>query len=393
MNQERQYHVNDKGEPGICRTVKGKCPFGAKNHYPTANAAREAYEKSQPTLLSSRPVLSPGELFNESKTTSDPRIWNEIIQKGSSRTLANLARNPKIDSDYLIKIHDRAVEKEEYGVLIHCVSNSKYPIGKLTEEDFSHLSEQWSAGGIFTRIARSDDLGDEQISSLVKRAKQYVPFALRNPNNKVSKEKFNEIAHSDNFLKNSARNDPRYENVENFPEMPLSELKKELYWTKNPKIVEKIFELVKDSEDKSRKLQIYETLVMKAESSPEILKHISKDPDSSDYVLGYASFNQKTDKESLDSIAARNPYLNSQVKVRRMNDSNPEFIKNLYSTNPGNYSIGNSQKRQVYFDPDKVKDAGWGKDEIDAVVRRVGGNFLFQSDYNPTTGIYSGYID
>lgn len=40
-----KYHVNAAGEAGVCRAENGNCPFGSdEQHYPTAEAARAAYE-------------------------------------------------------------------------------------------------------------------------------------------------------------------------------------------------------------------------------------------------------------------------------------------------------------------------------------------------------------
>lgn len=41
------YHINDKGEPGLCSAEIGNCRFGnANSHYPDKDTARLAYEKS-----------------------------------------------------------------------------------------------------------------------------------------------------------------------------------------------------------------------------------------------------------------------------------------------------------------------------------------------------------
>lgn len=43
-----KYHLNERGEPGICRALN-RCPFGGEDaHYPTSSAARTAYELRAP---------------------------------------------------------------------------------------------------------------------------------------------------------------------------------------------------------------------------------------------------------------------------------------------------------------------------------------------------------
>ena len=40
-----RYHINQKGNPGICRAGKQACPFGEDSeHFPTPEAATKAYE-------------------------------------------------------------------------------------------------------------------------------------------------------------------------------------------------------------------------------------------------------------------------------------------------------------------------------------------------------------
>lgn len=43
-----KFHINNNGEAGVCGAEKGKCPFGGPaEHFTSAAAAREAYEKKQ----------------------------------------------------------------------------------------------------------------------------------------------------------------------------------------------------------------------------------------------------------------------------------------------------------------------------------------------------------
>lgn len=46
-----EYHINWKGEPGICSASQGNCPFGsADDHFPSPEAARKAYEAQMSNL-------------------------------------------------------------------------------------------------------------------------------------------------------------------------------------------------------------------------------------------------------------------------------------------------------------------------------------------------------
>lgn len=48
----KKYHVNSKGEAGACSATNGRCPFGGESeHFTSAEAAREFYEKNQDAAL------------------------------------------------------------------------------------------------------------------------------------------------------------------------------------------------------------------------------------------------------------------------------------------------------------------------------------------------------
>src|SRR5579875_1479154 len=50
-----KYHINARGEPGLCRARK-QCPFGGVNeHYSSPEEARDAYEKRMEASLKSSP--------------------------------------------------------------------------------------------------------------------------------------------------------------------------------------------------------------------------------------------------------------------------------------------------------------------------------------------------
>lgn len=45
-----KFHINAKGEPGLCRATR-QCPFGeSEDHYPSKEDARKAFEVKQSQL-------------------------------------------------------------------------------------------------------------------------------------------------------------------------------------------------------------------------------------------------------------------------------------------------------------------------------------------------------
>jgi hypothetical protein len=86
----QRYHINTKGEPGLCSAASGKCPFGADApHYDSVIEARQAYEKSQSkSLVSTKKepkayVLARNELLND---------WQDQDFR-SAKDLPSLLRN------------------------------------------------------------------------------------------------------------------------------------------------------------------------------------------------------------------------------------------------------------------------------------------------------------
>lgn len=64
----QRFHINGKGEPGVCSALI-KCRFGGQdNHYPTSEAARAAFEVKMGAGLVAPPLL-PDKLSYEEKQT------------------------------------------------------------------------------------------------------------------------------------------------------------------------------------------------------------------------------------------------------------------------------------------------------------------------------------
>ena len=83
------YHINDKGEPGLCKVKTGSCPFGWEEaHFPSALAARAAYESVNNALPASKkklPLVAPGEenpLLKEAKVSYKLNYWKEEPFRG-----------------------------------------------------------------------------------------------------------------------------------------------------------------------------------------------------------------------------------------------------------------------------------------------------------------------
>jgi hypothetical protein len=81
-----KFHINNNGEAGACSAVKGNCPFGGPSeHFTSASAAREAYEKKQTEESDS--FSATDKLVEEfGKDSAAFRSWGEIHRDFKTNT-------------------------------------------------------------------------------------------------------------------------------------------------------------------------------------------------------------------------------------------------------------------------------------------------------------------
>lgn len=61
-----KYHINDKGEPSICRATKGNCPFGgAGTHFNTQQEAQDEVDRRNEAEYELLPRSKPSKLNNK----------------------------------------------------------------------------------------------------------------------------------------------------------------------------------------------------------------------------------------------------------------------------------------------------------------------------------------
>lgn len=92
-----KFHVNlETGNVGSCRAESGRCPFGGEeNHFTSNGAARKAAEQILSEKYPSK-TLGLKELNSLAAETNDHSVISEILERGSSRTLANLSKNKNL---------------------------------------------------------------------------------------------------------------------------------------------------------------------------------------------------------------------------------------------------------------------------------------------------------
>lgn len=84
------FHVNpETGNAGVCRAESGNCPFGSTDdHYPSADLARAAYERSSLAPEESAetwpPIGLPKKLFTVASTSDLIRHYNDEVFLGGA---------------------------------------------------------------------------------------------------------------------------------------------------------------------------------------------------------------------------------------------------------------------------------------------------------------------
>jgi hypothetical protein len=165
------YHVNTQtGEAGKCSATKGKCPFGsAEEHFTSAKAAREAFEKTQagsfkkPTKLATPTPKQAAQALRDSvREFLDRSVSDEEREEikaywkthGVTNKFAAMLRAAELDNAM-------AVDEAENSVLEHSVSLGKLSVegterGSISDAlDFDRVLAKGSDGNFFAGTRES----------------------------------------------------------------------------------------------------------------------------------------------------------------------------------------------------------------------------------------------
>jgi hypothetical protein len=194
-----KYHINpSSGDPSQCRARAGNCPFGSDDeHYGSSTEARVAYEEQMQAKTSAVANQVPStfnmkQLNDLAKSTSSPLIQEEVVKRGSERTLKNFAKNKKAKGELLLKANERASSQDTKKAL---VLNENYPTEALTDDEFGEVLEAEEYWSQRTRQLLESDRVNDAIADKVKADGRVAHCILRNPN-QISPKKYNEICES-----------------------------------------------------------------------------------------------------------------------------------------------------------------------------------------------------
>jgi len=144
------YHINSKGDPGLCKATRGGCPFGsADEHFTTPEAARAAFEKQ-----------SEGkDILPENWTDSDltarvadaPGLTGgslDEIRKNLREDYEDALSKPEISKEHLIKYY--AMPGSDYDHTnfdLEILRGPNGPYAQVTAE-----KESWQSGEPLTNV-------------------------------------------------------------------------------------------------------------------------------------------------------------------------------------------------------------------------------------------------
>jgi hypothetical protein len=411
--QLTKYHLNPKtGNASLCKADEGNCPFGGEDsHFSTAEIAREVYEKgmTNPFHTPNEPAsLSLNDLNREAKTTNSFNVMKEAIEKGSPRTLRNLAKNENVPDFVLEKAYERAQEWDDNTTKVELASHSNFPIEILEPETFAKAYERASLFDRDKRFLKNDSLTDAHMKELASSSanswgtiQEYV--AVSNPNNKISKKYIEGLTKTNpNYLiMKAAVESNKYSIAENIESLNNKNLRPVIDYVKDPKDLDAIARKAIESPKRESKdyPQDYEAegnkwLVARNENTTdETLSAITDSTESTDALISVYR-NSNASQATKANAIAKNKYVKSYDKVKTLDDQNGGQLKNMIISEDQNASTGQSQQaRAIAFNKEAVERLNLSEIDIDSFVRFHQGNYLFGAQYDKESAIYRGYID
>lgn len=367
------FHTNDEGKTLPCDSPDN-CPFGSHD---SASQSQAAYETKMNAhqFATVRPVKQ-NELNVIAKTSSNPEELQRALELGGVRVTSNLVRNPHLTPEQLValegKITDSALKRT-------IVRHENYPLSNLSLEKIRTLDHRRLQAAL-----NSPELDDDLAEKLCKITSVEPIFSDKN---KVTKEKAHEILLSSSFGRH-------YKTVENTDKFDLSLVVEHL----DARGLQTVFS---DSSNPDNIRAAYSQFE-KQQFSNEILEYVPYNKNTPDDVIEKLLDNDKAMenpniglsiyKSNYTNDSARNRAVEKSATARSLQkvDKLGERGELNGITSGPSYS---GKKHSYAFDKERVKDLGLDSTDIDNIVVNRYNNKLFGVEYNPTTGVYSGYIE
>lgn len=458
-----KFHINTKGVVGRCRAEAGDCPFGGEdNHFGSIAEARVGYEKrmkdeefatvSRDGLVSASRtdaeyfngvkrtvggteehdgedaliedydavvgvssggsssdfVFKPFGLQELNKLVKDSEnilLMRDAVERGSDRTLQNLAKNPNVPSDLLVEAYGKTSSDKVREALSR---NENFPVSAMSGADYAKLLAVTRHHVRRDSLLKSEDVNDEHLDAIIDPKYQasdnfpMVQVLLRNPNNKISVDKLVQVAERNRsaFEVGAAQISGRY------PADRIKDLGDEMiYWgnVSNPNMDSKYLKgyaewaVRKDKEAAdnpdfvgARGSYIASMVAGREDASPEVLKYLA----DNDLALEQV-YNHKNATEKVKVAAAAKS--ETVARMKKLDDlaggDRKDITKMIQVDSVVEHPYGNRgyAVTKVKFDVDKVKHIGLTREDIMLLMESRGYNA--GASYDEKTGEFKGAVD
>jgi len=129
-----KYHVNYKGEPGVCKASRN-CPFGGpEDHFPTPEKAREAYELQ---MANTDYLSTVKKKINEATSVQEVVDVLKQVEGGNTPASPTAADAPRKRNPYISDEHQKFID--DYDAFEKKLSTKKDWIKAAHRDDLKRL--------------------------------------------------------------------------------------------------------------------------------------------------------------------------------------------------------------------------------------------------------------
>lgn len=406
-----KYHINDRGEPGVCNAVH-RCRFGrdADQHFDSVDEARTAYEKEKVNELFPQGIdkenLGRRELNKLAKYTDDQSVLQKGIETGSPRIRSSILQNRNADAETLRKLYDTVkegngadVEKQEIA------SHRNYPASRMTDQEFKKALQHRSKLSAQHRNHLLSDRGisDKHKGSLSSLSAYETVLVAGNKNNQLSQSVRNELLTKNSQTKITAlsRGQLPATEIRNLDADEFKNLSYSADRMTNPLHIDEIAAIAlknKHGDDISeialekvvRNSNLSQLGISAIARSNVNQKYGNKKNDIDVSLYRLPSIDDDTKK----LLEKRSPEISSIAKVDKIIEKvgGSKQLSDRIVKDSEKFQAGNAyHKTRVVFDKEELNKLGMGKDEVLTLMNKRAWNADFK--YDEESGVFIGGID
>lgn len=405
-----KWHLSPKTEgPEKCIAQEGNCDYGADySHYDTKEEAQKAFEENaeatygitatiETTSNESKSVEGTVDYSKMSKTglnnlakviDSEEEIDQVISADPGARALTSLVDNPNTSVEQIGRISKMKISATTRSKID---SRRDLPLIYRSDKEWERYRPNFRDPD-FQKLWKDDRIDDRVLSKV--NYDEELAHVVSNPNNQVSEEalakKISQSIDVSEIYPASRGNDKVDRNA------LLDRMDKECLRRVAVKA---------NAEDIS---EIY------ARGGNNIRYQLSTNPNTPSNILEEIAVNIDKEPSNLESEWAAKEIL------RKKSELSPKAFESFKESKYGGEAVAKAEthkridsipggpvslldkkgpqflgrgKYAYHFNPDKVREAGFSKEDVDLIVRETWDNWLSNASYDERTGIYQGYND